>query len=41
MTSVDWPPPIDGYVELVTLQGIDIDAANAEAVRRICAGRPC
>ena len=40
VTTVDWQPPIDGYVELVTLQGVDVDAANAEAVRRICAGRP-
>ena len=40
VTAVDWQPPIDGYVELVTLQGVDVDAANAEAVRRICAGRP-
>jgi hypothetical protein len=39
--AVDWRPPIDGYVELMhTSDGVDIDAANAEAVRRICAGRP-
>src|SRR5512136_3219337 len=39
--AVDWRPPLDGYAELShTRDGIDIDAANAEAVRRICAGRP-
>ena len=39
--AVDWRPPLDGYAELThTRDGIDIDAANAEAVRRICAGRP-
>jgi len=38
---VDWQPPLAGYVELSrTRAGVDIDAANAEAVRRICAGRP-
>ena len=39
--AVDWRPPLEGYAELThTRDGIDIDAANAEAVRRICAGRP-
>ncbi len=39
--AVDWRPPLDGYVELThTRDGLDMDAANAEAVRRICAGRP-
>ncbi len=39
--AVDWRPPLDGYAELLRTQdGIDIDAANAEAVRRIFAGRP-
>ena len=39
--AVDWRPPLDGYAELShTRAGVDIDAANAEAVRRICAGRP-
>jgi hypothetical protein len=39
--AVDWRPPLDGYVELSrTRAGADMDAANAEAVRRICAGRP-
>jgi hypothetical protein len=39
--AVDWRPPLEGYVELArTSAGIEIDAANAEAVRRICAGRP-
>jgi hypothetical protein len=38
---VDWRPPLDGYAELTyTRDGIDIEAANTEAVRRICAGRP-
>jgi hypothetical protein len=39
--AVDWHPPLDGYVELkLTHDGIDIDSANEEAVRRICGGRP-
>ena len=39
--AVDWRPPLDGYVELThTRDGVDVEAANAEAVRRICAGRP-
>jgi hypothetical protein len=39
--AVDWQPPLDGYAELTrTRDGFDIDAVNAEAVRRICAGRP-
>ncbi len=39
--SVDWRPPLEGYVELThTADGVDIDAANAEAIRRITAGRP-
>ncbi len=39
--AVDWRPPLDGYAELTcTRDGIDVDAANAEAVRRISAGRP-
>ena len=39
--DVDWRPPLAGYVELThTAEGIDIDAANAEAVARICSGRP-
>ncbi len=37
---VDWQPPVDGYVELDTLQGVAVDAANAEALRRITSGRP-
>ena len=37
----DWRPPLEGYAELVrTRDGIDIDAANGGAVRRICTGRP-
>ncbi len=40
VVSVDWQPPADGYVELDVLQGVDVDAANTEAVRRITAGRP-
>lgn len=39
--AVDWRPPLEGYAGLThTRDGLDIDAANAEAVRRICAGRP-
>jgi hypothetical protein len=39
--AVDWRPPLGGYVDLRhTGDGIDIDQANTEAVRRICAGRP-
>ena len=39
--AVDWRPPFDDYVELKrTRDGIDIEEANAEAVRRICSGRP-
>ncbi len=39
--AVDWRPPAEGYVELThTRAGIDIDAANAEALRRITSGRP-
>ncbi|MFZ2487239.1 MAG: DUF1116 domain-containing protein [Anaerolineae bacterium] len=40
VVAVDWQPPAEGYTELDTLQGADVDAANAEAVRRITAGRP-
>lgn len=40
VTAVDWQPPADGYVDLDVVQGVDVDAANAEAVRRITAGRP-
>jgi hypothetical protein len=39
--AVDWRPPLGGYVDLRhTGDGTDIDQANTEAVRRICAGRP-
>jgi hypothetical protein len=39
--AVDWRPPLNGYVDLRhTRDGIDIDEANAEAVHRICVGRP-
>ncbi|MBN2392427.1 MAG: DUF1116 domain-containing protein [Anaerolineae bacterium] len=38
---VDWRPPLEGYVEIThTQSGVDIDAANAEAVKRIRSGRP-
>jgi len=38
---VDWRPPLEGYVPIThTPDGIDIDAANAEAVTRIRSGRP-
>jgi hypothetical protein len=40
VVAVDWQPPADGYVELDRLQGVGVDAANAEAVQRIMAGRP-
>ena len=41
VTDVDWRPPAEGVVRLhSTRQGIDIDAANAEACRRIKTGRP-
>jgi len=39
--SVDWRPPLEGYVELLrTRSGVDVEAANAEAFARITAGRP-
>lgn len=39
--EVDWRPPVAGYQRLThTRDGLAIDAANAEAVRRINAGRP-
>jgi hypothetical protein len=39
--AVDWQPPLEGYDDLRhTRDGTDIEAANAEAVERICAGRP-
>src|SRR3972149_6348208 len=39
--DVDWKPPVDGVPRLhITKTGIDIDAANEEAVRRIKAARP-
>jgi len=38
---VDWRPPLEGYVEIThTQDGVDIDAANAEALNRIRSGRP-
>lgn len=39
--SVDWRPPLAGYTTLsTTASGVDIDAANAEALQRIRTGRP-
>ena len=39
--DVEWRPPLDGYRELThTRGGIDIEAANAEAVRRMGEARP-
>ncbi len=39
--EVDWRPPVAGYQRLThTGDGLAIDAANEEAVRRINAGRP-
>ncbi|MCJ7552104.1 MAG: hypothetical protein MUQ30_20730, partial [Anaerolineae bacterium] len=41
VVSVDWRPPLSGYAALTTTQtGIDIDAANAQALERIRSGRP-
>lgn len=41
VVTVDWRPPAEGYTDLTrTRLGIDIDAANAEAHRRIVSGRP-
>ncbi len=38
---VDWRPPLEGYVAIThTPAGVDIDAANADAVARIRSGRP-
>ncbi|MBN1249815.1 MAG: DUF1116 domain-containing protein, partial [Anaerolineae bacterium] len=39
--QVDWRPPLSGFAHLThTADGLDIDAANAEALSRIVAGRP-
>jgi hypothetical protein len=39
--EVDWRPSAEGVVRLrTTRQGLDIDAANAEACQRIKSGRP-
>jgi len=39
--QVDWRPPLEGYVELThTRDGVDIDAANAEALERVRTSRP-
>jgi hypothetical protein len=39
--AVDWRPPPEGYVDILhTRGGVDVDAANAEALARITAGRP-
>ncbi len=40
VVSVDWRPPTEVPHLTVTRSGVDIDAANAEAVKRICTGRP-
>jgi len=39
VTQVDWRPPLVPSLR-VTRQGVDIEAANAEATRRIIQGRP-
>ena len=39
VARVDWRPPLAPQL-MRTAQGVDIDAANQEAVRRIIAGRP-
>jgi hypothetical protein len=39
--DVDWKPPVEGVPHLrVTKNGIDIDTANEEAIKRIKAARP-
>jgi hypothetical protein len=39
--AVDWRPPLEGYVDVTrTRGGVDVEAANAEALARITAGRP-
>src|SRR5512139_2740719 len=39
--DVDWQPPVAGVPRLrVTKNGIDIDAANEEVIKRIKAARP-
>ncbi|MCU0508894.1 MAG: hypothetical protein MUC34_10940, partial [Anaerolineae bacterium] len=39
--AVDWRPPLEGYADIArTRGGVDVDAANAEALARIVAGRP-
>lgn len=41
VTHVDWQPPVTGEARLhVTRAGLDIDEANAEAVKCIKTGRP-
>jgi hypothetical protein len=41
VVQVDWRPPLQGYRPLTqTTSGVDIDAANAEAIDRIRRGRP-
>lgn len=41
VVEVDWRPPREGFSPLLTTRdGIDIEAANAEACRRIKSGRP-
>ncbi|MBN1954655.1 MAG: acyl-CoA synthetase FdrA, partial [Anaerolineae bacterium] len=39
VVRVDWRPPLAPRL-LFTAQGVDVEAANAEAVRRIAAGHP-
>ncbi|MFB0534307.1 MAG: hypothetical protein ACETWR_04925 [Anaerolineae bacterium] len=38
--AVEWRPGAEVPHLVKTKSGVDIDEANAEAVRRICAGRP-
>ena len=41
VVDVDWKPPMEGVVRLhMTSGGVDIDAANEEACKRIMAARP-
>ena len=40
VVDVDWKPPMEGVVRLhMTSGGVDIDAANEEACKRIMAAR--
>ena len=41
VVDVDWKPPMEGVQRLhMTRKGVDIDAANEEAIKRIKQARP-